>query len=186
VTQETIGTAGEGIRPTSGGTVAGSVGRLDQSVLEFVWQEAELLDQWRLREWAQLFTPNGRYVIPATDQPGGSPDDTLMLIDDDISRIHARVHRLLSRDAHADYPRPRTRRFVSNVLVTAIDEGAGTLEATAAVLVHSFRVHRVSFFVARCRYVLVRTDNGLQMAAKRVELDLEDLAPAGGTINIIV
>jgi hypothetical protein len=34
--------------------------------------------------------------------------------------------------------------------------------------------------------VLVCTDNGLQMAAKRVELDLEDLVPAGGTINIIV
>ena len=41
-----------------------------QEIEEFLYQEAELLDEWKLKEWAALFSTEGTYVIP----PIGSPD----------------------------------------------------------------------------------------------------------------
>ncbi len=40
---------------------------------EFLFQEAALLDAWKLEEWANLFTDDGEYLIPATDAPEAGP-----------------------------------------------------------------------------------------------------------------
>ena len=46
---------------------------LREEVEDFLYQEAELLDEWRLDEWAALFTEDARYVVPTTDLPDGDP-----------------------------------------------------------------------------------------------------------------
>ena len=94
---------------------------LEREVERFITMEVALLDEWRLEEWVKLFTDDGRYWVPATDLPGGQAGETLGLIDDDIVRIRARVERLLSRHAHAEYPWSRTRRLVTNVRITGLD-----------------------------------------------------------------
>ena len=50
---------------------------------QFLFEEAELLDQWRLHEWLDLFAPEGYYEIPATDRPDGDPTRDLFLVHDD-------------------------------------------------------------------------------------------------------
>ncbi|MGY6272885.1 hypothetical protein ACXIUT_24675 [Achromobacter denitrificans] len=35
----------------------------------FLMEEAALLDHWKLNEWLDLFTDDGRYEIPTTDRP---------------------------------------------------------------------------------------------------------------------
>ena len=52
---------------------------------DFLFREAALLDDWRLDDWAHLFTEDARYVVPTTDLPEGDPQADLVFIDDDIT-----------------------------------------------------------------------------------------------------
>ena len=155
---------------------------LRQLVEDFLFREAELLDDWRLDDWAQLFTEDARYVVPTTDLPEGDPSRDLVFIDDDISRLRARVVRLNSRHAHREYPSSRTRRFVSNVRVEETPDGE--LSVKANVLVYRFRSGEGSPYVGGIDYVL-RWDSGdLKIAYRRAVLDLETLS-WHGALSII-
>ena len=52
---------------------------LREEVEDFLYQEAELLDEWRLDEWAALFTEDARYIVPTTDLPDGDPQKDLRM-----------------------------------------------------------------------------------------------------------
>ncbi|KAA8939247.1 MAG: aromatic-ring-hydroxylating dioxygenase subunit beta, partial [Mycobacterium sp.] len=78
-------------------------------VEDFLYREALLLDEWRLDEWAQLFTEDAHYVVPANDLPDPAPDGDLVLVNDDKFMLLARVERLKSRKAHREYPHATTR-----------------------------------------------------------------------------
>src|SRR5262245_53854066 len=70
-------------------------------VEDFMYLEAELLDEWRLKEWLALFTADASYYVPATDvAPDASPDTSLFYVADDRFRLEQRVERLLKRTAH--------------------------------------------------------------------------------------
>ena len=155
---------------------------LREQVEDFLFREAALLDDWRLDEWVDLFTDDGRYVVPTTDLPDGDPKRDLVLIDDDITRLRARAVRLNSRHAHREYPWSRTRRFVSNVRV---DETAdGELSVTANVLVYRFRSGEGAPYVGSVDYVLRRDNGGFRIAYRRAVLDLEALS-WHGAVSII-
>ena len=81
---------------------------LREQVEDFLFREAEFLDDWRLDDWVSLFTEDARYVVPTTDLPDGDPQRDLVFIDDDITRLRARAVRLNSRHAHREYPWSRT------------------------------------------------------------------------------
>jgi 3-phenylpropionate/cinnamic acid dioxygenase small subunit len=38
-----------------------------QEVEDFLYEEAALLDEWRLEEWLQLLTEDAAYYVPSTD-----------------------------------------------------------------------------------------------------------------------
>src|SRR6185312_2675829 len=86
-------------------------------VEDFLYEEAALLDAWRLDDWLALMTDDAVYRVPSNDQPNADPKDTLFIIADDVSRIRARVARLKKKDAHAEDPRSRTRRLLTNVRI---------------------------------------------------------------------
>src|SRR6266545_5144582 len=92
-----------------------------EMVEDFLYQEAALLDKWRLGEWLDLFTSDGRYLVPTTDLPDGDPKKDLVFIDDDMVRLRARVERLKSRHGHREYPSSRTRRFITNIRVKRLE-----------------------------------------------------------------
>ncbi len=150
---------------------------LREEVEDFLYEEAALLDEWRLDEWAALFTEDARYVVPTTDLPEGDPGRDLAFIDDDIVRIRGRVKRLKSRHAHREYPSSRTRRFISNVRVK---EASGTSVAvTANALVYRFRSGESAPYVGRYEYTLRRVDGGFRISYRRAVLGHESLTQHG-------
>ena len=155
---------------------------LREQVEDFLFREAELLDDWRLDDWVSLFTEDARYVVPTTDLPEGDPQRDLVFIDDDITRLRARAVRLNSRHAHREYPWSRTRRFVSNVRVD--ESGNGELSVTSNVLVYRFRSGEGAPYVGSVNYVLRRNGEGFKIAYRRAVLDLEALS-WHGAVSII-
>jgi p-cumate 2,3-dioxygenase subunit beta len=150
---------------------------LGLKVSEFFAEEAYLLDEWRLEEWLGLFTDDATYVIPGTGDPAADPRQSLVLVDDDRTRLEWRVKRLLGGHAHREFPWSRTRRIVSNVRVER--EPAGALRATSSFVVWRFRHGHADPFVGRSEYRLVERAETLRIAAKRAMLDHETLAPNG-------
>ena len=155
---------------------------LREQVENFLFREAELLDDWRLDDWVALFTEDGRYVVPTTDLPEGDPKRDLVFIDDDITRLRARAVRLNSRHAHREYPWSRTRRFVSNVRVA--ETGDGELSVTSNVMVYRFRSGEGAPYVGSVHYILRRDGEGMKIAYRRAVLDLEALS-WHGAVSII-
>ena len=155
---------------------------LQHEVEQFLYQEAALLDQWRLDEWLDLFTEDARYVVPSTDLPEGDPKQDLVFIDDDRLRLQGRVNRLKSRHAHREYPWSRTRRFITNVMVTEVSGDCLTVAASA--LVYRIRQQEEEPYIGSYEFRLRRVDGELKIYYRRAVLDLEALR-SHGALSII-
>jgi p-cumate 2,3-dioxygenase beta subunit len=153
-------------------------------VEDFMFLEAELLDEWRLKEWLDLFTADGSYFVPATDvAPNASPDTALFYVADDRFRLEQRVERLLKRTAHAEFPRSKTRHLVSNVRIRKRSETE--LDVGAAVVTHRTKAGLTETYIGSYRNRLVMTPAGLKILEKRCILDMDGLKP-NGRISIIL
>jgi len=92
--------------------------QLASAVAQFLYDEAALLDEWRLDEWLALFHPEaGKYLIPSPEDLSDDPATTLHLVNDSMTALAGRIERLKSKHAHAESPRSRTRRQITNVRV---------------------------------------------------------------------
>jgi p-cumate 2,3-dioxygenase beta subunit len=88
------------------------------AVSQFLYDEAALLDEWRLDEWLALFHPDAaRYLIPSPEDLSDDPATTLHLVNDSMTILAGRIGRLKNKHAHAESPRSRTRRQIANVRV---------------------------------------------------------------------
>jgi p-cumate 2,3-dioxygenase beta subunit len=157
---------------TTLGLPRASVSRAE--VEDFLYTEAALLDTWSLDDWLALLDLDAKYEVPCNDAPDGNPDTDLMLIDDDYTRLRARVTRLNSRRAHREYPHSRTNHQIFNVRVADPDDD-GEIGVTASFTVWRFRGGKTSCYVGHYRYRLRLSNNGFRIVFKRAELDMTDL-----------
>jgi len=75
-----------------GGRVIQAVGD-DKALIEFVYQEARLIDEKRFDEWYDLYAEDGRYWMPLMrGQPEGA--DHTSLFDEDKLLLKIRIERL--------------------------------------------------------------------------------------------
>lgn len=160
----------------------GSASSLRETVEEFLYHEAALLDAWRLDEWLALFSADGRYLVPTTDLPDGDPRTDLVFIDDDMARLRARVERLKSRHGHREYPWSRTRRFISNLRIKLEYDA---VVATSSFLVYRFRLGESSPYVGWYEHRLKRLDGELKIQRRKAVLDQEALTEHGA-VSIIL
>jgi p-cumate 2,3-dioxygenase beta subunit len=162
---------------------SGEAAALRGEIEAFLYEEAELLDSWRLDTWAELFTEDAIYRVPALDDPRRDPDNSLFLVNDDLSRIRSRVRQLLGDTAWAESPRSMTRRLITNVRVTAVDGAA--IRATANFLIQRCRMERIDTFVGQYRYKLLQQPDGFKIA-ERIVILAQDTLRSQGVMSIIV
>jgi p-cumate 2,3-dioxygenase beta subunit len=144
---------------------------------EFLYEEAALLDEWRLDAWLALFTEDGTYSVPSTDAPDADPSDTLFLIADDYASLRSRVEQLMGKTTWSENPHARTRRLLGNVRIRRSD---GTrLWVTANFAVYRMRSNQTATYIGRYEYVLERRAAGLRIQQRRAILDLESLRDVG-------
>jgi p-cumate 2,3-dioxygenase beta subunit len=161
---------------------AGALSRYDAET--FLYHEAALLDNWKLSEWANLFTDDGEYLIPPLDDPDGQPGSALFLVLDDRHRLGERANRLLKRNAHAEFPHAKTRRLVSNVDVQ--DGADGTVRATCNFVVYRSRAGSTEIFPGHGIYDLrIESPGSVKIRRKRAIIDTDSLR-SQGRVSIIL
>ncbi|HLY64600.1 MAG TPA: aromatic-ring-hydroxylating dioxygenase subunit beta, partial [Chloroflexota bacterium] len=94
--------------------------------LEFLFHEAELLDNLLLPAWLELLTPDIDYRVPVratvnrSDATRGVSATSYHLLED-YGSLSARVARFDTAHAWAEDPPSRVRRFVSNFRIEPAD-----------------------------------------------------------------
>jgi p-cumate 2,3-dioxygenase beta subunit len=154
-----------------------------QRIEDFLYEEAALLDEWRLDEWLQLLTDDAAYYVPSTDTPEGDHHTTLFIVSDDIVRLRSRVKQLLGKFAHAEHPHSRTRRLISNVRIRGVE--GDMIRVTANFIVARTRMEQVDTYVGRYEHVMVHRDGQLKIRERRAILNLDSLRPQG-KVSIIL
>jgi len=144
---------------------------------DFLYHEAALLDEWRLKEWLELFTDDATYSIPPTDAPDADPDDTLFLVADDAERLRSRVEQLMGKTSWSESPHSRTRRLIGNVRIRRTE--GSLVFATANFVVHRLRMNQHATYVGRYEYTLETRGERLRIRDRRAILDLESLRDVG-------
>lgn len=157
---------------------------LRRQVEDFLYLEAELLDDRKLREWLDLFTDDARYWMPLRHNPFERPADLTeelskpgegYYFDDDKKSLKIRVERVYAKNAWAEMPPSRTRHFVSNVRVKR-DDGS-ELEVHSNFLVYRTRMETdQDMFVGERQDLLRRVNGSFKIARRTIILDQAVLA----------
>ena len=152
---------------------------LRHRVEDFLYLEAELLDERRLREWLELFTDDMHYWMPVRHNPLERPKE----LEEEISKpgesyyfndnketLGLRIERLYSKTAWAEMPPSRTRHLISNIRIRQ-DDGV-ELEVHSNFMVYRTRMEKdQDIFVGTRRDILRRVNGELKIARRRILLD---------------
>lgn len=138
-----------------------------QQIEQFLFLEARLADEGDYDGWEALWTDDGVYWIPANGD-NIDPETQMSIIFDNRSRIALRVRQLKHDKRHAQNPRSRLRRLLTNIelLETAGDDAV----VGANFLVCESRERGTTLWGGRTEYRLRRVDGQWRMARKKVML----------------
>ncbi|MFC3882429.1 aromatic-ring-hydroxylating dioxygenase subunit beta [Bacillus songklensis] len=154
-----------------------------QEIEDFLIHEAELLDEFKLKEWAALFASNGTYVIPPIGNPDADFKKSLFFVHDDRARLEQRALRLLKKEAHVEYPHSTTLHNVTNVRIVSNEEDAVKVRCNFS----TYRTKRemLDNYIGVLEYTLVKENEELKIQSKKVILKLDSLRPHG-KVSIIL
>ena len=149
------------------------------NIEDFLYFEAELLDDRKLREWLDLLTDDVRYWMPIRHNPLERSEDLSdelakpgegYYFDDDKKSLRIRVERVYSKTAWAEIPPSRTRHLISNIRVKK-DDGS-QIEVHANFLVYRTRMETdQDIFVGMRQDVLRRINGRFKIAKRTIILD---------------
>lgn len=159
---------------------------LQAEIEQWLYHEAELLDDGRFDDWLALLDEDVDYRAPVrvTRERGNLPDasDAVDYYGGDHHTLSLRVQRLKTEFAWAEDPPSRTRRFVSNVRIRPADGDA--LEVRSNLLIYRNRGDDagVELISAQRTDLLRRRGEGWRLARRRILLDQVSL----GTRNLAI
>jgi p-cumate 2,3-dioxygenase beta subunit len=153
-------------------------------VEDLLYREAALLDEWRLEEWLQMLTDDAAYYVPPNDHLESDHRSTLFLVADDRERIRQRIIRINDPNCHAEYPKSRTRRMISNVRIVNVEGDLITVSANF-VCYRFRRYERIREYVGGYRYILRQAGDSFRIKERRVLIDAHELGNLGSVSFIL-
>ena len=152
---------------------------LRRRIEDFLYFEAELLDERKLREWLTLLTDDVRYWMPVRQKPHERPMEVVeelskpgesYYFDDDIKSLTIRVERTYAKNAWAEAPPSRTRHLITNVRVKK-DDG-NEIEVHSNFMLYRTRMESdKDMFVGTRQDILRRMNGGFKIARRTIILD---------------
>ena len=151
---------------------------LMREIEDFLYAEADLLDEREFERWLDLLTDDVRYFMPMRknlefrdrdrDITG---DDDVAWMDDDKETLTKRVKQIMTGIHWAEEPLSRVSHLVSNIRL------AGQIDADNLVVKSHFIVHRnrleteTDFIAGRREDVLRRVNGELKIASRKIIID---------------
>lgn len=141
-------------------------------VEQFLYREANLLDDRQFKEWLALFSDDTHYFMPIRrtrlsrelDKEFTQPGE-MAFFDDNKSILEGRVKKLMSGTAWAEDPPSRTRHIITNVLVD--NDGGEELNVRSNFLLYRTRLKSEELTWIGSRKDVLRRNEGSFLIAKR-------------------
>jgi len=158
-------------------------------IVEFLYEEAALLDQIRLQEWAARLAQDLIYTAPLRetrpmDQQSASLVRTVQHFHDDWRSVMGRIMRLTgTKSAWAEDPPSRTRRLVTNVLVAkTVKPDEFSVNSYLLVTRSRFNSSEYDLISAERRDLLRQDGDSFKLARREIIVDQAVL----GTPNLAI
>lgn len=135
----------------------------------FLYREAELADTHQYQEWFKLFTEDLLYWVPCNSD-ASEIGQQIALINDNRPELDERLFRLGTKHAHAQSPKSRLSRVVTNIVLG--DDWHKQVGGTVSsrVLVTEVRNGKTYHWAGRVEHLLTRQDGAWRMKEKHVFL----------------
>jgi 3-phenylpropionate/cinnamic acid dioxygenase small subunit len=157
---------------------------LKQEIEEFLYHEADLLDQRRFKEWLELLAEDLVYFMPIrrnvkfgqhAERENTRQGEGISWFDEDKWTLTKRVEQILTGVHYAEEPLSRVTHMVSNVRLLNVSpsaEGAHDVTVGCRFLVYQNRVeYETTTFVGRRTDQLRRVGESWQVARRELILE---------------
>lgn len=135
-------------------------------VEQFLYLEARLQDEHRYDEWEALWvTGEARYWVPMSDD--GDPRTQISYINDNRERLASRIRQLSTGRRHAQAPKSKTRRLISNI---EVERKGNELHVSSNFILVESRRGSTNLWGGRTVHRLVDQSSELRIGEKTVLL----------------
>lgn len=140
-----------------------------EHLIDFVVNEAHLLDTRRYEEWNALFTDDAFYWIPLVPDQEDGLNHTSHLYEDKLLR-DLRIERLKSPRAFSQQPQSRCHHLLQMPVVETLDVEANHYVVRTGFHYTESQGDELQFYVGTLFHYLTQIDGNLRMTLKRVNL----------------
>jgi 3-phenylpropionate/cinnamic acid dioxygenase small subunit len=157
---------------------------LTQEVAEFLYREADLLDERRFKEWLDLLADDLVYFMPIrrnvkfgqhAERENTRQGEGISWFDEDKWTLGKRVEQILTGVHYAEEPLSRVCHIVTNVRLVRVDpsaEDARQVVVSCRFLVHQNRVEYETYtFIGRRTDTLRREGGDWRIARREIVLE---------------
>ncbi len=164
---------------------------VEREIVSFLYLEAELLDDWRFRDWLLLIDESIEYTMPT--QSNALTRDRLKSISpptnfyfcENKAQLEQRVRRLETGMAWAEEPPSRTRHLITNIRVTATEDPQ-TFRVRSNYLLYRQRMEMdIDIYVGDRVDIVQRADNPAGWSISRRDLVLDQVTLASNNLSVL-
>ena len=138
------------------------------AVENFLYRQAEILDEKQFDDWLALFADDGFYWMPSEeDQTEGDGQPNIFWEDQGLMLM--RNARNTHPRAHSQAPHNRLCHVVSNVIIES-EAANGEIIVRARFHCAEYFRYEVRNFTGKYRHLLKKNDGGYRIALQRVDL----------------
>jgi 3-phenylpropionate/trans-cinnamate dioxygenase beta subunit len=163
----------------------------ERDLRNFLYFEAELLDDWRFRDWLELLDEGIEYTMPTQanaltrDRLKSISPPTSFYFCDNKGQLEQRIRRLETGMAWAEEPPSRTRHLIANVRISATDDADRYLVRSNFLLYRQRMAMDIDIYAGERTDVLRRSDNGAGWSICRRDLVLDQATLASNNLSIL-
>jgi 3-phenylpropionate/cinnamic acid dioxygenase small subunit len=144
-------------------------------VEQFIFHEAECMDRCDYDNWIGLWDEDILYWAPCNDEDM-DPSRQISLIYDRREQLEQRIRRMKSHLAHAQNPKSRVMRVVSNIRIREVN--AADILVSSSFVVGELRLDLQTVWIGRSLHTLRPRADDFRIKQKKVFL-LNNASPLG-------
>jgi len=144
-------------------------------IIDFIYQEARMLDEGRYDEWLSLWLESGIYWMPL-DYKQPDPINATSLLYEDHFMLRLRVERLNGARTFSQKPKSRCHHVLQRPFVDIFEPNEGRFQTNTSMHYVETRLDEQILLALTVSHDLNIEDGKLKIAGKKVELLNSDAA----------
>ena len=148
-------------------TANGSISR--EKVIDFIYDEARMLDEGRYSEWLDLWLPDGHYWMPL-DYKQTDPVNATSYLYEDNFMLRLRVERLNGERTFSQKPKSRCSHVIQRPFIDSFEPDTGHFVTNTSMHYVETRLDEQQLLALTATHELKAVDGELRIANKKVEI----------------